>query len=117
MNTTAKTWAFLGALLVGVLAAAYGQYGPTIDSYLHTRHLHVQDWSILIFGSLCVGCVAYSFVMQPDTFDWRWSFWFVIGGVMIYAVLGDVAWLKEASCRIVDGRHHGAWSHPCYQTN
>jgi len=117
MSTTAKALAFLAALLVGVFAAAYRHHGAAIDAYLHTSHLHVQDWLILIFGSLCVGGVAYSFFKQPDTFDWRGGFWLIIGGVMICAVLGNVPWLKEASCRIVDGRHHGAWSSPCYQPN
>jgi hypothetical protein len=115
MNTTAKALAFLAALLVGVFAAAYRHDGATIDAYLHTSHLHVQDWVLLIFGSMCVGGVAYSFFQQPDDFDWRWGFWLVIGGVMSYAELGNVPWLKEASCRIVNGRHHAAWTEPCYQ--
>ena len=117
MSTTAKALAFLAALLVGVFATAYRHDGATIDAYLHTSHLHVQDWLLLIFGSLCVGCVAYSFFDQPDSFDWRWSVWLVIGGVMIYAELGDVSWLKEESCRIILNPHHGAWTEPCYQPN
>jgi hypothetical protein len=105
MNTTAKLWAFLAALLFGVFVAAYRHHGATIDAYLHTSHLHVQDWELLFFGSLCVGGVAYSFLERPDTFDWLGSFWLIIGGVMIYAALGDDPWLKEAACWIVNDRH------------
>ncbi len=117
MNITAKALAFLAALLVGVFATAYEHNGAAIDAYLHISHLHVQDWLLLIFGSLCVVGVAYSFLKQPDTLNWSGGFWLIVGAVMIYGVLGDVPWLKEASCRIVDGRHHGVWSHPCYQSN
>jgi hypothetical protein len=102
MNTTAKVLAFLAAMLVGVFATAYRHDGATIDAYLHTSHLHDRDWLLLIFGSLCVGGGAYSLLKQPDTFDWRWSFWFIIGGVMIYAALGNVPWLKDASCWILN---------------
>ncbi len=48
-----------------------------------------MDWVLLLFGSLFAGGIAYCLVTQPETFDWRWSFWLVIGGVMIYAALGD----------------------------
>jgi hypothetical protein len=53
-------------LLVGVFATAYKYHGATIDAYLHTSHLHVQEWLLLIFGSLFVGSVAYSFLKVPD---------------------------------------------------
>jgi hypothetical protein len=115
MNTTAKLSAFLAGLLVGIFATAYKYHGATIDAYLHTSHLHVTDWLLLIFGSLFVGGVAYSFLQQPDTFDWRGSFWFIMGGVMIYAALGGDPGLKEAACQILNNRHHGVWSSPCYQ--
>ena len=115
MSTTAKLLAFLAALLVGVFATAYRHDGAAIDAFFHTSHLHVQDWLILTVGSLCVGGVAYSFLKQPDRFDWRWSFWLAIGGIMLYAELANVPWLKEASCRIINARHHGAWTEPCYQ--
>ena len=52
MNATAKLWAFLAAFLVGSFATAYKYHGATIDAYLHTSHLHVQDWLLLMFGSL-----------------------------------------------------------------
>ena len=115
MNTTAKLSAFFAALLVGVFATTYRYHGATIDAYLNTSHLHVTDWLLLIFGSLFVGCVAYRFLQQPDTLDWPGGFWFIMGGVMIYAALGHDPGLKEAACQILNSRHHGVWSSPCYQ--
>lgn len=55
MSATAKVLAFLAAFVVGAFATAYRYHGAAIDAYLHTSHLHVQDWVLLIFGSLCVG--------------------------------------------------------------
>lgn len=120
MNTGAKLLAFSVALLVGVFATAYRHNGAAIDGYLHTSllhvqgHLHVQDWLLMIFGSLCVGGVAVGVLRRPDSFDWRWSVWLLIGGITLYAEFANVPWLKEASCRILDGHHHGAWTEPCY---
>lgn len=113
MSTTARLSAFLAAALVGIFAAAYRHHGVAIDAYLHTSHLHVMDWVLLLFGSLLMGGLAYGFWTQPDTFDWRWSFWFVIGGFMIYAALGNNASLKETACQILSGRHSNG-STPCY---
>ena len=108
--------AFLAALLVGVFWSVYRHHGATIDAYLHTSHLHVQDWLLLMFGSLFVGGVAYSFLNRPDSFEWPSIVWLVIGGAMIYAEVADVPWLKEASCQIFNSRHHEAvWTEPCYQ--
>jgi hypothetical protein len=90
MNTTAKALAFLAALLVGVFATAYRNDGATIDTYLHTSHLHVQDWLLLIFGSLFAGGVAYSFLKQPDSFDWRWSVYGVSNAISPLSSLDDV---------------------------
>ena len=113
MSTTARLLAFLAAFLVAVFAEAYRYHGATIDAYLHTSHLHVIDWVLLFFGSLVVGGLTYSFWTQPDNFDWRGSFWLIVGGVMIYAALGNNPALKEAACRMLSSRHHN-WSTPCY---
>lgn len=114
MNATAKLLAFSAALFVGAFAAVYRYHGAMIDAYLYTSQLHVMDWVLLFFGSACVGGIPYSFFKQPDTFDWRGVVWVIIGGAMIYAVLGDDPQLKETTCRMLS-RHHGAWSTPCYQ--
>jgi hypothetical protein len=113
MNTTARLASFLAALLVGLFVAAYRYHGATIDAYLHTSHLHVMDWVLLIFGSLCVGGLTYNFLTQPDAFDWRGGLWLIIGGAMIYAALGGNPWLKEETCQMLSSRHH-YYDHPCY---
>jgi hypothetical protein len=89
MSTTARLLAFLAAFLVAVFAMAYRHHGVTIDAYLHTSHLHVTDWVLLLFGSLILGGLIYCLVTQPDTFDWRGGFWLVASGFTIYAVLGN----------------------------
>jgi hypothetical protein len=106
MNTTARSASFLAAVLVGLFVTAYKYHGATIDAYLHTSHLHVMDWVLLIFGSLCVGGLTYNFWTQPDAFDWRGGFWLVIGAAMIYAALGGSPWLKEETCQMLASRHH-----------
>ena len=113
MSTTARLLAFLAAFLVAVFAMAYRHHAATIDAYLHTSHLHVTDWVLLLFGSLILGGLIYCLVTQPDTFDWRGGFWLVMGGVMIYAALGNNLVLKEAACQMLSSRHHN-WSTPCY---
>lgn len=113
MSTTARLVSFLAALLLGFFVTAYRYHGATIDAYLHTSHLHVMDWVLLGFGSLCVGCLSYSFWTQPDAFDWRGGFWLVMGGVMIYAALGGSPWLKEEACQML-GSRHSHYDHPCY---
>ena len=115
MNTTAQLLAFLAAFAVGVFEIAYRHHEATIDAYLHTSHLHVTDWVLLLFGSLFVGGLTYSLLTQPDTFDWRGIFWLFIGGFMVYAALGHDPGLKEAACQILNSRHHGPWTSPCYQ--
>ena len=115
MSTTAKLLAFMAALLVGVFATAYRHDPTAIDAALHTSHLHVQDWLILFVGSACVGSVVYGLLWRPDSVNWGWSIWLVIGGVMIYAEVADVPWLKETSCKIINSRHHGPWTEPCYR--
>jgi hypothetical protein len=112
MSTTARLLAFLAAFLVAVFATAYRYHGATIDGYLHTSHLHVMDWVLLLFGSGVVGSLAYSLLMQPDTFDWRGSFGLIVGGFMIYAALGNNPSLKEAACQFLSS--HRNWSSPCY---
>jgi hypothetical protein len=113
MGITARLVAFLAAFLVGTFVIADRHHGAAIDAYLHTGHLHVMDWVLLIFGSLCVVCLTYSFWMQPDDFDWRGGFWLVVGGVMIYAALGGDPWLKEGACRMLSSRHNH-YEQPCY---
>ena len=113
MNTTARLASFLAVVLLGLFVTAYKYHGTTIDAYLHTSHLHVMDWVLLIFGSLCVIGLTYNFVTQPDAFDWRGGFWLIIGGVMIYAALGGSPWLKEQACQMLSSRHHH-YDRPCY---
>jgi hypothetical protein len=113
MSITARLLAFLAAVLVGAFVTAYKYHGAAIDAWLHTSHLHVMDWVLLLFGSLIVGALAYSLLTQPDNFDWRGGFWLVMGAFMIYAALGNNASLKETACRVLSSRHHN-WSSPCY---
>ena len=113
MSTTARLLAFLAAFLVAVFAVAYRYHGASTAAYLHASHLDAMDWVLLVFGSLVVGCLMYSLLTQPDNFDWRGGFWLVMGGVMIYAALGNNPALKEAACRMLSSRHHN-WSTPCY---
>lgn len=114
MSTMAKATALLAALVVAIVVAACTHHQAFADAYLRASQFNAQDWVILVFGSACVGGMAYSLWTQPDSFDWRGIFWLIVGGLMIYSVLGDVPWLKEQSCRITDSRHH-VWSSPCYQ--
>ena len=114
MNTAAKLSAFFAAFLVGIFVVAYRHHGAAIDAYLHTSDLHATDWVLLVFGSLFVGGLTYSFVTQPDTCDWRGGFWFVISAFMICAALGNNPSSKEAACRLLNSRHH-VWTSPCYQ--
>lgn len=113
MNATAKLASFVAALLIGLFVTAYKYHGAAIDAYLHTSHLHVMDWVLLMFGSLCVGCLTYSLFTQPDAFDWRGYFWLIVGGTMIYAALAGSPWLKEQTCQILSSRHHH-YEQPCY---
>jgi hypothetical protein len=114
MNTTVMRLSVgLAALLVGCFTTAYRYHGAAIDAYLHTSHLHVMDWVLLLFGSLfCVGSLPYQLWTQPDTIDWRGAFWFVVGAFMIYAALGNNPTLKEAACRIFS--HPRVHTQPCY---
>lgn len=116
MSPTANLLGALAGLLLAVLVGVYRYHGATIDAYLHTSHLHVMDWVLLIFGSLCVGGLTYSLFTQPDTFDGRGIFWLIIGGVMIYAALGNNLWLKEETCQMFLYKRYHYWSqqHPCY---
>jgi len=112
MSTTARLLAFLAAFLVAVFAMAYRHHGVTIDAYLHTSHLHVTDWVLLLFGSFITGGAIYGLVTQPDTFDWRGIFWLIMGAFMICAALGNNPSLKEAACALFVKRHY---TPPCYQ--
>jgi drug/metabolite transporter (DMT)-like permease len=103
--TTARLLVFLAAFLFGLFVIAYRYHGAAIDAYLHISHLHPQDWLLLIFGSGCVGGIVYNFLNDPDTLDWRGSFWLIIGGLMIYAELGNVLWLKEGTCWMITRYH------------
>jgi len=114
MSTTARLLAFLAAFLIAVSAMAYRHYGATIDAYLHTSHLHVTDWVLLLFGSLILGGLICGLVTQPDTFDWRGGFWLVASRFLIYAALGNNPALKEAACHIFSSRPYHS-SHPCYE--
>jgi hypothetical protein len=112
MSTTARLLAFLAAFLVAVFAMAYRHHGATIDAYLHTSHLHVTDWVLLLFGSFILGGLIYGLATQPDTFDWRGIFWLIMSAFMIYAALGNNPSLKEAACAMFVKRHY---TPPCYQ--
>jgi hypothetical protein len=113
MSTTARLSALLAAFLVGVFVEAYRYHGPTIDAYLHTSHLHVMDWMLLLIGSLIPGRLIYDLVTQPDTLDWRRAYWFVASTFMIYAALGNNATLKEVACNIFSSHPYHS-SQPCY---
>jgi hypothetical protein len=109
--------AYAAAFSLGAFAVLYHYDRPQIDGYLHTSHLQPQDWFFWMFGLACVGGAVYSYVKRSGGFDWRWGLWLAIGGVILYAELADVIWLKEATCRILAGRHHAAWTGSCYQPN
>jgi hypothetical protein len=115
MKTTARLSAFLAFVLVGAFVAAYRSHGAAIDAYLHTSHLHVMDWALLLFGSLAVAGITYKLLTQPETFDWRGGVWLIVGAFMIYAALGDNASFKEAACQILNSHHGYKSSSPCYQ--
>jgi hypothetical protein len=113
MSTTARLSALLAAFLVGLFVEAYRYHGPAIDAYLHTSHLHVMDWMLLLIGSLILGRLIYDLVMQPDTLDWRRAYWLVASAFMIYAALGNTTALKEVACNIFSSHPYHS-SQPCY---
>jgi hypothetical protein len=114
MSTAAKLSGFSAAFFLAAFVTACGFHGAAIDAYLHVSHLQATDWVLLIFGSLFVAGLTYSFITQPDICDWRGGFWFVIGAFMICAALGDNPASKEAACRIINSRQH-VWTSSCYQ--
>jgi hypothetical protein len=103
----------LAAFLVACFTTAYRYHGAAIDAFLHTGHLHVMDWVLLLFGLACVGCFTYQLWTQPDTIDGRGIFWLVMGAFIIYAALGNNPTLKEAACEIFS--HPRTTSHCYYQ--
>ena len=113
MSTTARLLAFLAAFLVAVFAMAYRHHGVTIDACLHTSHLHVTDWVLLLFGSLILGGLIYCLVTQPDTFDWRGASGSSRAGSRSTPCSATTP-LKEAACHIFSSHPYHS-SHPCYE--
>jgi hypothetical protein len=113
MSFPARAFAIIAALLLGAFVVIDRYQGPLIAGYLGTIHFRTQDLLIWFFGLICVIGAIVTFVRRGGAFDWRWALWLVIGGAMIVGELGDVGWLKEATCQVIY-RHHYGWDGPCY---
>jgi len=117
VSTVARGIVFAAAALMGLASALYLSNRQSIDSYLHTSNLQVQDWALWFFGIGLVAYCLFSLVRRGGVFDWRWPMWLILGATMIYAEWFNVVPLKELTCRVLRGSHHPVSAGPCYKTD